>query len=289
MIHWLSLRIDGADLSVFMDCCSRVWGSDLGWRRRGKSDVWQSWLGFSVGIYRGYPSFIIPGGACDELEAFGIFRFVSLVLDEYNQDWLFHAGLKYICTRLDWSVDSLAFSPADLLARFRGAFTDGAHDDSIITGLRATSWRYYQSPDGDTCYLGSRESNRMIRCYNRRGHTRLELELHSERASMAFDCAFRQWEQGDNYSGYLSGLIRGMVDFPAWSEWLSVSSERVPVRVGRPSVSLSKTFRWFSRQCAGSYAILECAAPEFLASVYDKSISRPDILSRIVDAVSVLD
>jgi len=117
----------------------------------------------------------IPGEACDFLGLVSVLSLGTLL------------NLKV--TRLDAAVDGCPFTPAHLFeARTRGL---------TRTHAREESW--FKNDEGSTFYLGSFKSDVLLRCYDRRGLTRCELQLRRGHAQE-----------------FLAGLMsRDVTEFPA--------------------------------------------------------------------------
>lgn len=81
-------------------------------------------------------------------------------------------------TRLDLAWDGAPFTPRQV----RAAIEAG----NVRTWANRKTLLWYDAPldpeQGSTCYLGSRQSERYLRVYNKRGRTRCELELKKDRA-----------------------------------------------------------------------------------------------------------
>lgn len=129
----------------------------------------------------------IPGQACEHL---GLVTLLSL-----------GTLLNLKVTRLDAAIDYCPFTPEHLFeARRRGL---------IRTHAQQGGWK--DSPEGNTFELGSRKSDVFLRCYDRRGYTRTELELKRGHAQeflaglMARDVS--------EFPALFLGALRAHVDF----------------------------------------------------------------------------
>ncbi len=77
--------------------------------------------------------------------------------------------VKWRVTRIDIAFDRVPFTP-------RQAFDAWVRGDVRCAASRK-SYKWIESEDGNTLYIGSRTSDRFARIYDRRGFTRVEMEL----------------------------------------------------------------------------------------------------------------
>jgi hypothetical protein len=103
-------------------------------------------------------------------------------------------------TRVDAALDGVPFTPAMLDRAWRRG-----HVRCHLDRSDPNACRYYRNGEGATVYLGSVKSDRMLRCYDRRGPTRAEMQL---RRSMA-----RAWwaVMAARPLEAIPGLVRGLV------------------------------------------------------------------------------
>ena len=169
----------------------------LGYGARGYRSIW---IGpHNLRLY-GYPD---TGQHChieiqgNVLESFGC---------EHAQNYLLslnHVSFDWRCTRIDVAFDQCPFTPAMCNeARIIG---------NIRTRAHRCSWKWLVSNDGDTLYIGSRKSGRLVRIYNRRGPTRLETEYHGEWAGKV--CKLLAALRIDLWLIECAGILRDFVDF----------------------------------------------------------------------------
>ncbi len=117
----------------------------------------------------------IPGEACEHL---GLVQLLSL-----------GTLLNLKVTRLDAAIDYCPFTPEHLLTAQRLG----------LVRTHAQGYGWHSNDEGDTFTLGSRKSDVYLRCYDRRGFTRTELELKRGHAQE-----------------FLAGLLaRDVSEFPA--------------------------------------------------------------------------
>jgi DNA relaxase NicK len=106
-------------------------------------------------------------------------------------------------TRCDVAFDGAPFSP--------GQAAQWIRDGNIRT--RAKRGKFLEellgSGDGETVYIGSRESERLVRVYDRRGFTRVELELKGKSANAFKDVLL----DSENFVTQSVGILREYLDF----------------------------------------------------------------------------
>ena len=114
-----------------------------------------------------------------------------------------------------------------------------------------------------TLYFGSRQSERMIRVYDRRGFTRLEFELKQKRADLIAKQIFRESEASEAFDIVLSHL-RDYVNFDAawWEEFVSgVGRAWATVTTPREITEATIT-SWLAHQVAPSLSTIHDLHPE---------------------------
>lgn len=112
-------------------------------------------------------------------------------------------------TRVDLAAEGAGFHPRVLESAWHQGWVR-----SRVKRANPESFRTLQ--DGhrkSTVYIGSVNSDAMLRCYNRDGPTRLELQLRRGKAESAWSaiCA----ESEENFPAVVVGAIGGFVDFAA--------------------------------------------------------------------------
>ncbi len=129
----------------------------------------------------------IPGQACEHL---GLVQLLSLA-----------TLLSLKVTRLDAAIDHCPFTPRHLLQA----------QEMGLSRTHAQAHGWASNTEGDTFTLGSRKSDVFLRCYDRRGFTRTELELKRGHAQeflaglMARDVS--------EFPALFLGALRSFVDF----------------------------------------------------------------------------
>lgn len=172
--------------------------------------------------------------------------------------------------RLDLAVDTQAFRVRDfwnyLEDAYEGVVTDGQkavletrfHKENIrrITNLTG---------DGDTVYVGSRESTAMLRVYRKtllddelfknEPFTRVELELKDTRALASVYKLLMTAPKDWHY--HFVELINGMMllGWQKWQDWLG-SSSKWWLRLIQIEPSFERSARWIRKQIAPSLAMV---------------------------------
>jgi hypothetical protein len=198
-----------------------------------------------------------------------------------------HDALGLRATRFDMAVDGCGFTPAELRdawrrgdVRTRVQVRKGAREDRQ---WRRSQWTEYD--DGDLFTMGSRKSTQYARCYDRRGPTRLELELKDEPAACAANEIMRMVGLGDaGVPERVLSWIRRFVDvvdagsdinatrrtlLPWWAAFVGAASKARVVTVGKEPRTCAETRDWFAEQMSATLAVLSEAygAPEVMRLV----------------------
>lgn len=165
-------------------------------------------------------------------------------------------------SRADIALDGAPFTPREAAAWVRAG------------NVRCKSKRrkFYEDlggGDGETLQLGSRSSERVLRIYDARGFTRVELELKGE-AARGFRAVLLA--PLDEFARLALGVLRDFVDFvdasqdsnvsrapllPSW-ESLVGQVERVKLVLrGRVAPSLERVTEWMEVQVSAMLAVYE--------------------------------
>lgn len=226
-------------------------------------------------------SVILDGECCRSLRSEGRFFTIVRQLAEIE-------GAR--CSRIDLAFDVDSRSVLDLA---HAAVRAGA----FVSPANRNSWRTVEGGDGGlTVYLGSRQSERFLRIYDKAAQqktggewTRFELEVKGERA----DPTFRSWLEGVQSRQIVSDFIRFVEEEEgpynkhndrrkvcAW--WAALCESAVKVNVYREKIKsgVVKKFLWFEKymlSLARQYAEHQ---PELLENL--QQCNRP--LSSVVSA-----
>jgi DNA relaxase NicK len=260
-IHWLSFTVHAPRKEAFIiyeNIFRERFGDleELGHGGRGFKEIFHTLLEFKIYLTPAYKTedeyfhFEIPGRAC-ELIPWHYLKVLEFYLPPNYKD-----GYSY--TRIDLAFDNLSFTPQQVEQAIR--------EEKIRSLAKRESLEVHQSPfvikdDGGigtyTVELGSRTSERMVRVYDRRGFTRLELELKDRRADLVAKELFRADDISEWYSIMISHL-RDFVDFDTlWWEEFVKSTGRAWAKVSNPKdIELEKIISWFEHQIAPALSVL---------------------------------
>jgi hypothetical protein len=255
-IHWLSgsSRLDPETvLSTLSDLCNGEFvtldrgGMSYSHRAIGPSGVSVFWT-----PGRADSAVTIPGEACELLGTAGIVAARDL--------------LQLSITRLDLAWDAHGITPQQIRAEYQAG--------NVVARAHRDSWSWRESPTGSTFYVGSRQSPRMIRFYDRRGPTRIELELHQERAQLVW--ADLMTHGDDDWSGAAMAHVRAFIDFrdrsgvarpdlapllPWWSQ-IVAGAARSTLLIKRVERSLDDVKTWLERSMSASLALVARSMPD---------------------------
>jgi DNA relaxase NicK len=220
----------------------------------------------------------IPGTACDCLIP-DVFRelMTYLTFSRWVKGVL--QSEMFSVKRLDMAFDYMPFTPEEWLIGITGS--------NVVTLAKRDKIRITNSPfalreNGEqgcmTVYLGTNESDRMIRVYNQRGYTRFEFQMRDERAHLvAMDVllsSYTKWHK--KAISHVVQFVNFTENIPDWwttfikseqSAELIISSSRV--------VSLRKTERWHEKQIAPSLSVIaEVEGWEYIENLVENGKKR---------------
>jgi hypothetical protein len=164
-LHWLDFTVRGGDVGQVLDALAAAVG-EFHPSRRGTSRYQRKWDGpddstVEAGFrLRGgdHIRVSLTGTSCEGL---GWEMAIDLV-----------RALGGRPTRVDAAIDGAPFTPAMLDRAWRRG-----HIRSHLNRDDPDACRLQRNGAGSTVYLGSVKSDRMLRCYDRRGPTRVEMQL----------------------------------------------------------------------------------------------------------------
>jgi hypothetical protein len=240
----------------------------------------------------------VPGEVCEELGISGLVALSALTALEPT-------------SRLDvaWDAECLvpemfaqAFETGDVVTRIQRPV-------NVATG-RVQGVERRSNHEGDTVYLGSRASERFLRVYDRRGPTRVELELKERRAVELWR---RLVELNDEAAWGMEALaeLRAFIDFrhlehslvtgkpiPCadrrllswWADFCQGAGRRSSV-IPREARKLEDVDKWLRRSISGSLALMVDAfgsdfTRDLLTLGREANAKRPDRLALLEDARS---
>ena len=259
-IHWVSFTVkaDREDaFSLYTNLFEELFGKiqDLGNGGRGFKEIYHSLLELKIYLspnnscVEPYWHIEIPGQACEQISPD---RF--LALGEYLEG-NFNDRCKF--TRLDFAFDHVGFEPEDIESAIR---SEQVRSLAKRESLHIVSSPFQPRDNGVlgtyTVEFGSNQSERMITVYNRRGYTRLELQMRDERADLVAKQLFSVFDESDWFSVGISHL-RDFIDFelPWWGQFVN-GNARAYQTISRPrDVSMIKLYRWMDRQISPALSV----------------------------------
>jgi DNA relaxase NicK len=187
---------------------------------------------------------------------------------------------RFSIKRLDFAFDHDYFTPEQWLEAIQGP--------DIITLAKRDHIRIEKSPfllrdDGQigtmTVYLGSNEADRMIRVYNKRGPTRVELQMRDSRAHyVAIDVLLRhpsKWHEAG-----IAHVVQFVRFYPGnepdwWTNFTnSIQSADLIISSSR-IVSMNKLDRWLNRQVAVALSVAhEIEGDDYIKGLINKAKKR---------------
>jgi len=262
-VHWFAVTV----FVGFADFEGGIWPllgdflGDLVYTGHGARSYRQLYKGLSGSKVYAFPSQMgrdgsdhvhleLPGDACDCLPPDKMITLFKL-LDDY--------GLRYTVKRLDIAFDGLSFTPGDV---YRAILDGKLNSFANRKSIQFIESPYEEKDDGtlgtSTVYVGSGQSLRMLRVYDKRGFTRAELQFRDERAHIvAVDLFTGQYDDWDRKG---KSHLRQYVEFTEFPEWEAFIDgvERYSIRI--PSarvVSLEKLTAWMKNQVACAFYVLQ--------------------------------
>ena len=224
-IHWLSVTIHGSidDSITLHDILFRDTFGDLqslGHGGRGFKEIQRGMLEYKIYSQpilnsAEYFHIEIPGTACEALNWDYFKAFYEYLEGNFPE--------RYKFKRLDFAFDHLKFTPNDVELAFKNEQIRSLAKRDTLT-IHETP--YAEKDNGEkgtkTVQFGSRQSERMIRIYDKRGFTRLEIETKDKRAHM-ITVDLLQADGDDNWFRIAVSHLRDFIDFKTnwWDEFVS--------------------------------------------------------------------
>lgn len=195
----------------------------------------------------------LPGEACELLGTAGVLELVR------------ELGLKL--TRLDIAWDTDLMTPQKVRAAHKR--------NDVATFATWHDWR--ENPEGATFYIGKRGSDpdcRLVRFYDRRGPTRVEMELHGKRAQLLWSVL--DGAELEDWSARCLAYLVDFVDFrkrskdpniarcPRLSWWKDFANGagRLALPLPRKAPTLEGLEAWVRDQLAPSIALIADYVPD---------------------------
>ena len=197
--------------------------------------------------------FEIPGDLLDRIGSERTLEYLR-ELDASEFEWR--------ASRVDIAFDGVPFTP--LMCR------EARDSRRVRSRMHRKSWKWFENIEGSTFSIGSRQSGRFIRIYDRRGPTRLEIEFKDKWAKGVADLLAKA--EPHEWIPDCVGLVRDYIDFLAepyqpgqktelrladwWQEFVSGTERyRMPIPQDAGVVSRHKTLRLFERWLPSLYII----------------------------------
>ena len=260
-IHWLSFTVraereEAFNLysTIFEDLFGKI--QELGNGGRGFKEIYHGLLELKIYLTPAsscketYWHIEIPGHACENISP-DRFLVLGAYLEGEFKD-------RYTYVRLDFAFDHVNFEPEDIENAIR---SNQVRSLAKRDSLHINSSPFLARDNGVlgtyTVEFGSNQSERMITVYNRRGYTRLELQMRKGRADLVAKQLFSSFDASDWFTTAISHL-RDFIDFePSWWAQFVNGNARAFQPISRPrEVSKIKLLNWFNSQIAPALSVL---------------------------------
>ena len=278
-VHWLSFTIHAPREDAFMIyhiLFKSTFGEleELGHGGRGFKEIFHALLEFKIYVTPAhntggeYFHFEIPGQACELMEWKYFQGLESLISSNYPN--------RYSYTRIDLAFDNCPFTPSQVEEAIKeGKVRSLAKRESLEEHISPFALRENGEEGTHTVNFGSRSSERMIRVYDKRGFTRLELELKELRA----DLVARELFQADDISKWFEIMVRHLKDFVdfdmSWWDEFAGGFGRAWAIVSKPKdVEMVKILDWLNRQVGPALSVVVDEAPEEIIKLLDRGRKR---------------
>lgn len=271
-VHWLSFTVHASRDEAFMiyDILFKSTFGDLeelGHGGRGFKEIFHALLEFKIYVTPAHETddeyfhFDIPGQACELLEWKYFQGLESLLSTTYSN--------MYSYTRLDLAFDNCPFTPMQVEEAIRNSDVRSlAKRESLEVHNSPFAIRDNGEEGTHTVNFGSRSSERMIRVYDKRGFTRLELELKDKRS----DLVAREIFQAEDVSKWYEIMVkhlRDFIDFDSswWNEFIG-SIGRAWAIVSKPKdVEMVKILNWIDHQVTPALSVVIDTQPEEVMNI----------------------
>lgn len=236
--------------------------------------------------YRNYCSFVFPGNACKAVPPEFFIAF-------YRR--LMRKEIRNKVTRIDLAFDEVPFTPRQFKEILeeddsfpeKGLVRSLTQRDSLHWHEESLKVREDESGKGrDTCYFGSRQSERYLRVYNMRGPTRFEVEFKGIRAEfIAHDLLSNDEEK---WIEIAMGHILDFIDInTSWWKEFKADHSRVYTKLhSAEEKELNKTIGWLMDQVAPTLAAVhKCTGPQIFSTLLDDGEKRID--KKLINMISL--
>ena len=205
---------------------------------------------------------------------------ISLDLMRQFINGLVSTGVYFKISRFDITWDNLDFTPVAMYQFMKENEYDIRKFRSVA---KRRTLKFYEQPfeidekgkkGTSGVQFGSRESDRIIRCYDMHGFTRLELQTMSERANIVFldVISVEDEARSERAKGHLLDFI--MLDWDPWREFIQESVRAGWKLLDAREITAERTRRWLGRQVAVSLSVLQDIEPGFTAKLLAHGRSR---------------
>jgi hypothetical protein len=205
-----------------------------------------------------YFHYEIPGSACDCIDWARFYALYDLLEGNFKD--------KYSFTRLDFAFDYVPFEPHQI--------KEAVMNEQLRSLAKRQTLEIHESPlahrEGEgqelgtsTVSLGSRTSERMIRVYDKRGFTRLEMELKDKRADLVAKQLLALPDESLWFTVAQAHLL-DYVDFKTdWWELFITSNKRAGATISNPTdISMGKMINWLDKQVGPALSVAVDILPE---------------------------
>ncbi len=207
----------------------------------------------------------LPGEACEVL---GWDRLGSLTAP-------------YKPTRVDFAFDDGPLTPK----RFE-YFVQHGYARTRARRNRMQVHHDYSPTGGHTATLGTRQSSRFLRVYDRRGFNRMELELHDGYAEACYELLHID---PDRARAAALAMLRQFVDFidptddknrtrcrllPWWEKWLRDVEKALVKLPPVPKMTQARAYAWMEKALSPVLSALRAASPSRFEEIIRDGVSR---------------
>lgn len=283
-VHWFAGTVRGAAAQAVLNVVSEHLALPIAERPRGGYGYGSSAGVGGASVYwsEGRPDVfvVLPGEVCEELGVPGVVALAT----ELNLE---------PSSRLDLAWDVGGVTVSQTAAAW--------HAGDVVTRAHRDSWKLTQSAEGQTFYIGSRTSGRMVRVYDRRGPTRFEMEWKEERAVLLWRRLLATHEEG--WSCTAMSELRAFLDFRDrssgvrpdfcplldWWEALTDGAARWCVSIPRRRKDLEDKRQWLKTQVAPVLAMVADGVPDWTRELADLLDGGRDRYKRRSDRVALVE
>lgn len=230
---------------------------------RGYQHVLIGWLGTRISYSDGREDIYVevPGDGCEFCGSASLLQMLGV--------------LPCRMRRIDFAIDGLLGPDGKRLCPGWVFETLTRRPESVRTAANLSSREsvvYTRNVENQTCYLGSAQSERRVRFYDKRGPTRCEIQVRGDRAEGLGE-KLRCMPPGD-LPAFGLGVIRDFVDFiepgdpsqiegqERWkgecelaSWWAAMVGRvaRIKLTIARPEPHIERAWKWAKQAWAATY------------------------------------